>query len=200
MGNNNSMITVMFEEIKALLVSIENRLDRGSSKSTKSNSDIEQQSSNQKAKVEIQKLDQILKSMFAYLQNSDHKITQANQTIGDSEKRILSQIQEIKHSIENQYQKRIIWHHHVVDLKSSKVVVTIGVLVVLLLASFFGNLKQSETNSRMSDNDLKYRYVKSQNGISAEKLKRLEKAFQYPRNKKIINAIKTEVEDIKKQN
>lgn len=198
MGNNNLMLTEMFEEIKSLLVSIEKKLDAEASKNSKSNPDIERRPQTTQPKVDFQKLEQIFKAIYAYLQNSDYKTSETNQSIRDSEKRILSQLQDIKYSINTQEKERIVRHQHSVDLKSIKVVVTIAALTALLLASLFGNIKQSETNSRMADNDLKYRYIKSQNGINSEKLKKLEKGFEYPKDKKMINAIKAAVHDIGK--
>lgn len=198
MGNNNLMLTEMFEEIKSLLVSIEKKLDTEASKSSRSDPDNERRPQTTQPKVDLQKLEQIFKAIYAYLQNSDYKTSETNQSIRDSEKRILSQLQDIKYSINTQEKERIVRHQHSVDLKSIKVVVTIAALTALLLASLFGNFKQSETNSRMADNDLKYRYIKSQNGINSEKLKKLEKAFEYPKDKKMINAIKAAVHDIGK--
>lgn len=193
MGNNNLMITEMFEEIKSLLVSIEKKLDTEASKSSGSNSDTERRPQNTQPKVDLQKLDQIFKAIYAYLQNSDYRSSQTNQTIGDSEKRILSQLQEIKYSIETQEKDRVVHHQHSVDLKSSKVVVTIVVLAFLFLISLIGNIKQSETNSRMADNDLKYRYIKSTSGINQEGLNNLEDIFYYHRNKKKILKIRDQV-------
>lgn len=193
MGNNNLMLTEMFEEIKSLLVSIEKKLDAEASKNSKSNPDIERRPQTTQPKVDFQKLEQIFKAIYAYLQNSDYKTSETNQSIRDSEKRILSQLQDIKYSINTQEKERIVRHQHSVDLKSIKVVVTIAALTALLLASLFGNIKQSETNSRMADNDLKYRYIKSQNGINSVNLKKLEKAFQYPKNTSLINEFKAEV-------
>ncbi len=193
MGNNNLMITEMFEEIKSLLVSIEKKLDTEASKSSGSNSDTERRPQNTQPKVDLQKLDQILKAIYAYLQNSDYRSSQTNQTIEDSEKRILSRLQEIKYSIETQEKQRIVRHQYSVDLKSSKVVITIAALAFLFLISLIGNIKQSETNSRMAENDLKYRYIKSTSGINQEGLNNLEDVFYYHRNKKKILKIRDQV-------
>lgn len=198
MGNNNLMLTEMFEEIKSLLVSIEKKLDTEANKSSRSNPDIERRPQNTQPKVDLQKLEQIFKAIYAYLQNSDYKTSETNQTIGDSERRILSQLQEIKYSIDTQEKERIVRHQHSVDLKSSKVVVTIAALTVLLLASLFGNIKQSETNSRMADNDLKYRYIRSINGINMETLNKLEDIFNFRRDQKQIKRIQDRVENWEK--
>lgn len=188
----------MFEEIKSLLVSIEKKLDTEANKSSRSNPDIERRPQNTQPKVDLQKLEQIFKAIYAYLQNSDYKTSETNQTIGDSERRILSQLQEIKYSIDTQEKERIVRHQHSVDLKSSKVVVTIAALTVLLLASLFGNIKQSETNSRMADNDLKYRYIRSINGINMETLNKLEDIFNFRRDQKQIKRIQDRVENWEK--
>lgn len=75
-------------------------------------------------------------------------------------------------------------HHHMVDLKSSKVVVTIVSLSALSLASLFGNIRLLDVKSRMSDNDMKYRYIQSTNGINKEGLNKLKDVFHYQRDKK----------------
>jgi Skp family chaperone for outer membrane proteins len=199
MGNNNLMITEMFEEIKSLLVSIEKKLDNEASKSSSANPDIERRPQNAQPKVDLQKLEQIFKAIYAYLQNSDNKTSETNQRIGDSEKQILSRLQEIKYSIETQEKERIVRHQHSVDLKSSKVVVSIIALAVLFLISLIGNIKQSETNSRMADNDLKYRYIKSINGISREGLKKLEDIFEYYRDQSEIRKIRQKVKEYEKK-
>lgn len=199
MGNNNLMLTEMFEEIKSLLVSIEKKLDTEASKSSRSDPDNERRPQTTQPKVDLQKLEQIFKAIYAYLQNSDYKTSETTQSIRDSEKQILSRLQEIKYSIETQEKERIVRHQHSVDLKSSKVVVTIVVLSLLLLASLFGNIKQSETNSRMADNDLKYRYIRSINGINSNDLKKLERAFNYHRDKKLIWEIRKQVEEYDKK-
>ena len=47
----------------------------------------------------------------------------------------------------------------------------------------------------MNDNDIKYRYIKTTNGISHEDLNKLENIFDYYRDKKVIKEIRKEVED-----
>jgi len=50
----------------------------------------------------------------------------------------------------------------------------------------------------MNDNDIKYRYIKTTNGISPEDLNKLENIFDYYRDKKVIKEIRKEVEDYEK--
>jgi hypothetical protein len=63
------------------------------------------------------------------------------------------------------------------------------------LLSLGGNIWQLTRNSQLKDNDLKYRYVKSTNGINPENLYKLEDIFQYNRNKKLIKEIRGNVEE-----
>lgn len=103
------------------------------------------------------------------------------------------QIEELKQITSSQKTDSKARHFHVVEWKSSKVVIAIVSLSILFLASFIGNMLQFEVNSRMTDNDLKYRYIKSTNGINHDHLKKLEDIFHYHRDKKVISEIREKV-------
>ena len=51
----------------------------------------------------------------------------------------------------------------------------------------------------MNDNDIKYRYIKMENGITPEDRYKLENIFNYNRDKKKIKEIRKEVEDYKRR-
>lgn len=51
----------------------------------------------------------------------------------------------------------------------------------------------------MTDNDLKYRYIKSTSGISREGLKKLEDIFEYCRDQKEIRKIRQKVKEFEKK-
>jgi len=51
----------------------------------------------------------------------------------------------------------------------------------------------------MNDNDIKYRFIKSTNGITAGNLYKIENIFNYNRDKKLINEIRKKVEDYEKK-
>ena len=51
----------------------------------------------------------------------------------------------------------------------------------------------------MNDNDIKYRYVKTTNGITPEDLYKLENTFHYNRDKKLINEVHKMVEDYERK-
>jgi hypothetical protein len=102
------------------------------------------------------------------------------------EKHVLSKIDELKQITVSQKPDSKVRHYHIIDLRSSKVVVTIVCLSVFLLASLFVNVQQIIVNSRMIDNDLKYRYIKSTNGINSENLNKLEDIFHFNPDEKLI--------------
>ena len=140
MGNNNLMLTEMFEEIKSLLISIEKKLDNEANKSSRSNPDNERRPQTTQPKVDFQKLEQIFKAIYAYLQNSDYKTSETAQSIRDSENRILSQLQEIKYSIDTQEKERIVRHYHLLDKKSYPIIIKVLVISIFLIVSISMNL------------------------------------------------------------
>lgn len=86
-------------------------------------------------------------------------------------------------------------HVFTVDFRNSKAALTIISMGLVILLSFGGNLWQWNRNSELKDNDLKYRYIKSTNGISPVNMKKLEDVFHYQRDKNKIRAIRQKVEE-----
>jgi hypothetical protein len=94
-------------------------------------------------------------------------------------------------------QNVVIRKEHVfsVDFRNSKAALTMISMGLVILLSFGGNLWQWNRNGELKDNDLKYRYIKSLNGISSEKLNKLEYTFEYHRDKKLIKEIRNKVDE-----
>ena len=199
MGNNNSIISVMFEEIKGLLTSIDKKVNERGSVKEKHSSPGTATEPKSDDKINIVKLGQLLQFIAAHLQETERKIGQFSDAIRESEKHVLFQMEEIKRITVNQKPGSKVHHYHTIDLRSSKVVITIVCLSVLLLASLFGNVQQFIVNSRMTDNDLKYRYIKSTNGINPANLNTLEDIFNYNRDKKVIREIRKKVEEYERK-
>jgi hypothetical protein len=199
MGNNNSIISVMFEEIKGLLKSIDKKLYEGLSvmENHSSPGTVTEPKSN--VQTDTVKQEQILRLIATYMQNSEQKIGNISDTVMKSEKHVLSQINELKQIAVSQKPDSKVQHYHSIEWKSSKVVITIVCLSVFLLASLFGNIHQFEVNSRMSDNDLKYRYINATNGINPVNLNKLEDIFKYNRDKKQIREIRQKVEEYERK-
>jgi len=199
MGNNISIISVMFEEIKGMLASIDEKLNErlGIKENHSSPATVAEPKSDTKIKTVIP--EQLLRLIATYMQNSDQKIGNISDTVMQSEKHVLSQINELKQITVSQKPDSKVLHYHRIEWKSSKVMIAIVCLSVLLLGSLFGNIHQFEVNSRMTDNDLKYRYIKSTNGIGGGNLNKLEEIFQYDRDKKMIREIRQKVEEYERK-
>jgi len=72
------------------------------------------------------------------------------------------------------------------------------VLFFVLLGSLTGNIYQIQQINRLNNNDIKYRYIKTTNGITEGNLFKLENIFNYNRDKEKIKVIRNEVEDYEK--
>ena len=90
-------------------------------------------------------------------------------------------------------------HFFSVDFRNSKAAITMISMALIILLSFGGNIWQLNRNSQLKDNDLKYRYIKSTNGINPENLYKLEDIFQYNRDKKLIKEIRGNVEEYERK-
>jgi hypothetical protein len=90
-------------------------------------------------------------------------------------------------------------HNFRVDFQNSKAAITMISMALIILLSSGGNIWQLNRNIQLKDNDLKYRYVKSTNGINPENLYKLEDIFQYNRDKKLIKEIRGNVEEYERK-
>lgn len=90
-------------------------------------------------------------------------------------------------------QPSIVKNQYTIDFKSSKTVIAIIFLSLGLFCSLFGNYNQYQENSRLTDNDLKYRFVKMKNGILPNEITRLENFFYYPDSASIVKNIRKSV-------
>ena len=123
--------------------------------------------------------------------------------VNDSLRKIFAELKAIITPIDEKFnllkspQNMVIRKEHVfiVDFRNSKAAITIISMALLILLSFSGNIWQLNRNSQLKDNDLKYRYIKSINGINAENLNKLEHIFHYQRDNKKIKEIKVNVEN-----
>ena len=195
--NNNSMISVMFEEIKSLITTVDKKIDDKIGVQGNSVPDTPIQNSDKE--LEPSPLEKSIHQIPLCLLGIQKRLNQISETDMETEKHVLSQIEELKRRIDNSKKDTSIRHYYVVDLKSSKVMITFIVLFFVLLGSLTGNIYQIQEINRMNDNDIKYRYIKTSNGITAGDLYKLENIFNYNRDKKVINEIRKEVEDYERK-
>ena len=101
-------------------------------------------------------------------------------------------ISELKDVIEK---PTIVKNQYTIDISSSKNFLIIVGLIIGLALSLFGNYHQFKDNERLTDNDLKYRWIKMYNGIDSIELYKIEHSFVYERDNRVINNIRKEVSD-----
>ena len=182
---NLSVITVMFEEVKDLICKQSKLLDNllASEKNGITKPDINDQPFDRIEKLinEIPKID-----LSVLEQNLSDTKEHLNTTLIQN-KQIL---QKLKSEANYQAPQE---HIHIFDIKSSKVFIALIVLSTVFLFSFIGNIYQFKLNSRLSDNDIKYRLIKINNVIDSKYLYELEDVFEYNPDKKMQQQIKMDV-------
>jgi hypothetical protein len=77
-------------------------------------------------------------------------------------------------------------HRHVIEIGSSKVFLSMVVMVITIFGLAFAIGNQRETISQYRNNDLKYRYIKMQGQTDEEKIYCLENQFKQKDSIKII--------------
>lgn len=103
-------------------------------------------------------------------------------------------IQKLEHLEQTQTAPKKMHHRVSIDITSSWVFITIMVIGLMLLISLFFHYKQRGVINNLSDNDLKYRYIKSFNKADSVSVYKLEDIFEYNRNSKVIKEIRQSVE------
>ena len=189
---SNAIISEMFEEIKSRLVAIEKKLDGQENRPQV----IDEES---KLKNNRTAIESVLKQISAYLSTIHSEATEIPRKIQQSQQKILSNLEQVQATVTEQEKERTVRHHHIIDLKSSKVVVAFVVLSLALVGAITGNVYQYKRIGQMKDNDLMYRYIKVQNGINSKNLSNLEDIFHYHRDEQLINKIREEVVEFEKK-
>ena len=114
----------------------------------------------------------------------------------DLEKKETLQAIEAKIDEMGKESRTVIRKEHILslDFKNSKTVITLCCMGLVILFSLVGNFWQMRQNSQLSDNDLKYRYIKMYGEANQEKLMDLETLFTYQRDEQQIALIREQVE------
>ena len=86
-------------------------------------------------------------------------------------------------------------HLHTIEFKSSKVVITLVSLAMTLLSSVCYSVYQFSANSRLSNNDIKFRYIKAFGEITSENQLKLETIFEYEPDKQKQRSLRRMVEE-----
>lgn len=94
---------------------------------------------------------------------------------------------------------RIIQNRYSIDFSSSKTFFVMAFLFIGLFASLMWNSNQYKANRELADNDLKYRFIKMENGLDSAGIYKLESIFVYNRDHEIISKIKEIVKDYERR-
>lgn len=151
--------------------------------------------------VMFEELKQILKRVESNSRKPESAVKQdvigtpdlANITnqVSQSEELIIQKLEQIE---QVQTAPKKMYHRISIDITSSWVFITIMVIGFMLLVSLFFHYRQREVINNLSDNDLKYRYIKAFNKADSISIYRLEDIFEYNRNSKVIKEIRQSVE------
>lgn len=151
--------------------------------------------------IMFEELKQILKRVESNSTKPESSTTQniistsdlANITnqVSQSEELITQKLEQLE---QTQTAPKKIHHRISIDITSSWVFITIMVIGLMLLVSLFFHYKQREIISSLSDNDLKYRYIKAFNKADSISVYKLEDVFEYNRDPKVIKEIRQSVE------
>lgn len=96
-----------------------------------------------------------------------------------SEEIILAKLESIE---QIQLAPKKVSHRLTIDIASSWVFFSMLGMGILIIVSFFFHYQQRETISQLSDNDLKYRYIKAFNKSDSTSIYKLEDIFGYNQN------------------
>lgn len=104
---------------------------------------------------------------------------------------ILEKLAEIEQTLTN---PTTLKHHHCIEIKSSKIFIALVGLSLFLLIAIVFNISQYRDNNRLTDNDLKYRFIKAANQADSIKISELENIFEINRDEEAIKIIRQRVE------
>jgi hypothetical protein len=90
-------------------------------------------------------------------------------------------------------------YRHTIDIGSSKVFLSMVVMVLVILGLSYAIGEQRKTICQYRDNDLKYRYIKMHGQTNEEKIYRLEQQFKYSDSIKIIQKQVEKYEELVKE-
>jgi hypothetical protein len=90
-------------------------------------------------------------------------------------------------------------YRHTIDIGSSKVFLSMIVMILVILGLSYAIGEQRQTISQYRDNDLKYRYIKMYGRTDEENLCRLERQFKYSDSIKIIRKQVERYEELVKE-
>lgn len=191
---NVNVVAVLFKEVNNLLKAIDQKINDQHHRLK----DVATKAGLTREKIAIEN---------AFLQNSrnlsvlDQNLNRVSATIHESEHQIRRGLDSVLSTLKEQEKERITRHKHQLKLKSKRVILAfIFFLFLLFSISLSWNIYQGKELKRMSDNDIKYRYIKMIDGINAEELSKLEDIFHFHRDDTLIKEIREQMKEFDRKN
>lgn len=198
MSQNQNIIPILFEEIKEILHKIIQKLDnlQNTTKPIETNPPAD----DIRFKRLEQQIQQIPKPDMERIERGQSAITQNCKVLFNTITQQNEKLKEIFDRLEQQNAQRPVQKHlHTIDIKSSKVVMTIVGLSLFLFLSLASNIYQWKENTKLSNNDIKYRYIKINDGIDSKTLYKLETIFEYEPDKAQQKSLRQSIEDFERR-
>lgn len=123
-----------------------------------------------------------VKEVYSVLSTTNGKIFAEQERISNE----LQRLQNLK--VQNN-------HTHIIDFKTSRPFLWQASMVGMILLLLVGNAYQFKKNTALSDNDLKYRFIRMHGRVTGADLDTLEAVFTRNRSEEIIDNIRDVVED-----
>lgn len=188
MKKDTNVVAMMFEEISNLLKTFDQTIK-----------DQSQRLGNVASKIDLERnrtaFENTLLQTSRNLSLLDQKLNGISISIHESESQIRSGFASILSTLKDQEDERITRHKRLLKLQSKRVIMAFVFLFLLFIVSLIGNIYHRKELTRVSDNDIKYRYIKMVGGINAEELSNLEDMFDFQRDDTLIKEIRKQVEE-----
>lgn len=147
----------------------------------------------------FEEIKQYVKQILGYLEkfssdgneNKNIDLSEITDQVSQSNNEIISRLDQI---VQNQAIPKKVYHRISIDIKSSWVSFALVGLSLALFTTLCLCYKLKQVNNQLTDNDLKYRYIKTFNNADTTNIYRLENIFEYNRDTKAIKEIRESVE------
>lgn len=145
----------------------------------------------------FEEIKQYVKQILGYLEklssngNKNIDLSEITNQVCQSNDKIILKIDQIA---QNQAIPQKVHHRISIDIKSSWVSLALVGLSLALVATLCLCYKLKQVNDQLTDNDLKYRYIKAFNKADTTNIYKLEEIFEYNRDIKAIKEIRKSVE------
>ncbi|MBN2595887.1 MAG: hypothetical protein JXR82_03785 [Marinifilaceae bacterium] len=186
--NNNNFITALFEEIKSQISVIAKELEKDDTPRTQA--ELSAKKEEKSKTITTEELLSLIQKAIIY--STKKEFQQAIPLLQNSKKELLEGINDLHIDLKNLkcYPNKNKKNTEINNFKLWK----IGSIIVFMLLLFCVIVLKVE-NYRLSDNDLKFRYIHSNRGVNSTDLQNIETIFHISKNKELIKSMRKDVEE-----